>query len=368
MADASNPVALKVIYLTSKRAEERSVLSAMSWVEHREVNFHLRSNSLITILKNMKDFLVLLLKFKPDLLLLEQPGGLTSVVIIAKFIFGVPYAVRLKGDFWRAYAEIKLNIPYKEKLVLLLNYVSGAMVIRHASILLPVAEHLAAVFRRNLAYDKEIHTVHLPLGNHGTEDSSSSDIDGINDKKFVLTVTNFNFWAKVSPLLDAMEITAPILNDAGFVWVILGDGHFYDEFMLLARERVKSENLVFMGRREPWAYYRGASALFYISGADGLPNVVLESFASKLPVIMDAGCPAVGFVRDNMTGYIIDFSNRDMVRAFVDKYAATGFGAAETVDNAYQYATEEFSVQRIASQLGAAFDKLVAGQGKRREP
>ncbi len=320
-----------------------------------------------TSLKSILQVFEVVNKFKPDLILLEWPGFLSAVSLIIKRILKVPLIVRVKGDLWQTYAEIDHNLPLYEKLAKYLNYKAGNMILEHADAILPISDHIGDITRGKLRTSKPMFTVYIPFIEAPYKDLNDSvnpeNIFLHTHEEFVLTVTNFNFWAKVEPLLHAIKKITPVIKELGVEWIILGDGFFFEKFKQSVRESIDSESIRFMGRQNPNWFYSKARALVYISGMDGLPNVLLEASYFKLPTVINKECDSVEFIVNGYNGIIADFDDRSQVRDILHKIVNDNEYRNAMSDNSYSYLQEHFSVRQVSSQLEKAINYSLADSG-----
>jgi glycosyltransferase involved in cell wall biosynthesis len=295
--------------------------------------------NILIIFKTVKDF-------RPDILLLEGPNLFSAISVILKKLYGIPMAVMVRGDGWQQYAEIDHDVPVYEKLSKLLNFKAGQYVLKNSDAIFPLSNNLKKIVEKNLKVDKLIQVVNITY----------KELDKDNDKKpelpenFVLTVTNFNYWAKVEPLLHAIKLVSPVVKESGWTWIILGDGFFYDSFKQALNDEVDWGTVKLLGRQNPYPFYKSAKALFYISGMDALPNVLLESFLYKLPVVINRDCPAVEFVLNN-NGFVINFDDLQAVRDMIRHLKEDREAVSKVAEKAHNYVTKQFSVENVSGQL-----------------
>ncbi len=321
----------------------------------KEASFHLRSRGVYSTLKNIFHLFETVNEFKPDLILVETPGLITSIAILLKRIYKIPIVSRLKGDNWKAYLEIKQGMPLKEKIARYLNYRAGMILLRHAEAILPISNHIANVINKNLKQKKPLYIVNIPFRKLDRPDKSEiCDVEA----KFILTVTNFNFWDKIEPLIDKINKLSTILIENELTWVILGDGLFMDRFKGELKKKISSNVVKLLGLKNPYSYYRKALAMFYISGTDGLPNVLLESFYYKLPVIIDAQCPAAEFIQQNKNGIIADFNDLQYVKTLIRNLKEDD-NLRTISETAHKYVVEQFSVENVSKQLEKALYNIM---------
>lgn len=89
------------------------------------------------------------------------------------------------------------------------------------------------------------------------------------------------------------------------VLMVIGDGYFMQELKFLAENLGISKEVVFFGHRDDLLEFYNAMDIFVISSfSEGLPLVLLEAMACKVPVVVtDVG--AIGEVVDNNTSGIV---------------------------------------------------------------
>jgi glycosyltransferase involved in cell wall biosynthesis len=101
-----------------------------------------------------------------------------------------------------------------------------------------------------------------------------------------------------NPLLLLEILRDAVERDPRWRLEICGDGMMLDELSSRAGEMGLSDRVTLHGHvafgGELWAHYRTAHALVHVSMTEGVPQVLIEAFASRLPVV----ATAVGAVAD----------------------------------------------------------------------
>ena len=342
---------IKILYISSKRAKERDLLSHLRTIEFKEIQIHLRSDK-IKFINKLISLFTYIKTFKPDMLLLEGPAMFSLIAVFIKKFFRIPYAVRIKGDFEREYAENEYDIPFYEKIIKYLNYKSGTVVLKHADAILPISNYVGTAIKEELNISKPIYTVHIPYHKVDKDFELNLNIP----QKFILSVTNFNFWGKVKPLGDITTIIAPILKEYDFSWVILGDGYFFNKFIQIYN---KHKNVKFLGRQNPYPFYKKAKALFYISGMDGLPNVLLEASLFKLPIVIDKNSPAAEFIKNGYNGLVVNCGNIEKVENVIRDLISSHKLREKLGITAFNHVKKNFSVEKISSDFEKILYKIL---------
>jgi glycosyltransferase involved in cell wall biosynthesis len=105
-----------------------------------------------------------------------------------------------------------------------------------------------------------------------------------------------------NPLLLLEVLRDAAAHDPRWRLEICGDGLMLDELSQRAREMGLSDRVTLHGHvkfgRELWTHYRAAHALVHVSMTEGMPQVLIEAFAARLPVV----ATAVGAVADVVCG------------------------------------------------------------------
>jgi glycosyltransferase involved in cell wall biosynthesis len=141
-------------------------------------------------------------------------------------------------------------------------------------------------------------------------------------------------------------------------WVLLGDGFFLKRFKIEVESEISSGVIKILGRKNPNSFYKKAKALFYISGMDGLPNVLLEALLFKLPIIMDKYCPAVEFFNNGsvrITNFNDKFCLQDTIRLIIQDYSQF----KKMSEKAYLDYRDRFSVRNVSRQLEGALSAVI---------
>lgn len=348
---------MKVLYVSSKRSEERVLLSCISGLEFEEINLHIKSSSYMDIIRRIITIRSRIKHFSPDIMLFESAALYSIIPALMAKLYNIPYAVRFKGDVWNEYSQIKHDISLFNKAARFVNYSTGIWVLKHASIILPNADHFCSLIERNLRVKKLIHTVRYTPNYDILK--RNNGMSCLIDERYVLTVTNFNFWEKVSPLISAIKNISHCVKNNGFSWFVLGEGCFLEKLRAAVKDEIESGSVKLLGWQDPNQYYRSASSLFYLSLADGLPNVLLEASIHRLPIVMNKECPAIDFIEDGYNGIVLDFDNLKLVEEVIERLVIDDEWIKSLGNNAYEHVKENYSIEKVSDELRIALDKIV---------
>lgn len=182
--------------------------------------------------------------------------------------------------------------------------------------------------------------------------------------KHILTVFNTNFKAKTQGLIDYIPAVVSVLrnNYPRARYTIIAPGRNYDMVKSFIDEKYPIMQLEGIIDLLGWVdnvedYYRKADVLAYFSYQDGCPNVILEAWAARLPIVANycewsaeliqdgyegllAVTPAdasflIGFVLDNpmIAAKIADYGQRKVLAGYTHEYVGRMLG--NIVDNYY---------------------------------
>jgi glycosyltransferase involved in cell wall biosynthesis len=340
---------LRVLYLSHKRGEERELLRRAPGVRFEEVSLVLRRDLGRRFLASLGRIRSLLADFRPAVVLVETPGLWLLPVVHLVRRRGVPLAVRYKGDLWAEFAEFRAPLAPGVRLAKLGNFAGGRASLRAADLVLPLTGTLARTLARRLRPGTRVEVV--PLAAAAPDPAPPPAPAGL-PRPFVLSVTNFHFWAKVAPMLEAIPAVEAVLEKLDLDWIVLGDGAFFERAAaLVARFRGRVR---LAGRQDARGYYAARPrALLHLSGLDALPNVLLEAWTRDLPVVMNRDCPAAELTLEAGSALLVDRQDPRGFDAFARLVAAEDERLA-LGRRGGAWARERFAADRVAGELAVA--------------
>jgi len=159
-------------------------------------------------------------------------------------------------------------------------------------------------------------------------------------------------------LLRSLLLIAPEFPDVHWVWV--GEGPLKDPLRKLASARGVADRWHVLGRREDIpALMRGAAGLILSSRWEGMPNVVLEALAARLPVIATRVEGIEELIQPGETGWVVPAADpaelanaqRELLTDPVRGQRFAGLGR--------QRLEERFDWDRMAGQYAALYHELL---------
>jgi glycosyltransferase involved in cell wall biosynthesis len=160
-------------------------------------------------------------------------------------------------------------------------------------------------------------------------------------------------------LVDAM---APLL-DAHRQLVIVGDGPERESLHLRVAATWRTDFAHLVGARKDVENWLAAFDVFALtSHTEGLPLVLLEAMAMRLPVISTAVGGVPDLVEDGVTGFLIQPGDRAALSKQLTWLASRPAAALEVAEVARNAVLERYTTERMARDYEALYEGLVRTQ------
>lgn len=177
------------------------------------------------------------------------------------------------------------------------------------------------------------------------------------------------FFGRLSPVkrVDILIRTAAILErtaPGGYLFHVFGDGPLRAELEVLARECGVSQAVQFMGfASEPAPCLRAMDAMLLTSDHEGLPMIVLEAMALRVPVISHAVGAIPEVLGGGTMGTLIQGQRpEDYARAIQHLRAAPEDLAAKT-ERAFEQVTRRYSAEETVREYIDIYRELSGQPG-----
>ena len=153
-----------------------------------------------------------------------------------------------------------------------------------------------------------------------------------------------------------VDILMVASREAGLDLTICGDGPERARLQQLAGEGVH-----FVGHRpDVWAYMKSAAFVASLSAFEGRPNVVLEAFAARVPVIL-SDIPAHRDIADDRCAWFVQERDTAGVAQAMREILAGGAQVQERVSEARRR-VEDDSVESMVGAFEAIYDLVLRGK------
>lgn len=144
--------------------------------------------------------------------------------------------------------------------------------------------------------------------------------------------------------------------------VVVGDGPERANLEQLAGELgLGPERVRFVGQRQDVPRLLGeADVLVHCSDDEGMPNVVLEAMAARLPVITTPAGDAKFLVQDGANGYVVPFDDTRAMAERLVRLAREPELRSTMGHEGRKRVEREYSFDRLAERLLAIYEVLLA--------
>lgn len=243
-------------------------------------NFSMLPNK--DIMKNIKYAVKLwavILEYRPHVILSHGSWSALLLYIYAR-LTSVKFVMRVGGNIdIEARTQPELEIKRSSRIYSRLHYKVVTFNLKHADKVIVVSSQLA-------------------IGKNTLVIPTPCDIDRfskpkINEhRRLILSITNANFEDKVYSLLPVVHTITQLMKERDdFDYMIIGYGILWKEFKEKLRQQypgIYDTRLIVLDKViNIWEYYQRACMLVYYSNHDVCPNVVMEAWASKTPIIIN---------------------------------------------------------------------------------
>jgi colanic acid/amylovoran biosynthesis glycosyltransferase len=145
--------------------------------------------------------------------------------------------------------------------------------------------------------------------------------------------------------------------------VIVGDGPKRNRLQELARELGLGDSVLFagaVGQDEIAAHYDAADVLVHASFAEGIPVVLMEAMAHRLPVVAASVMGVGELVRDGENGLLVRPGRPDELASAVERLAADPKLRQTMGEHGRRTVESEFDVSSSAARLRDLFARYAA--------
>ena len=134
--------------------------------------------------------------------------------------------------------------------------------------------------------------------------------------------------------------------------VIIGDGPEKAKLKTRISKSGLEKNVILVDsvpHNELGDYYQAADIFILNSGYEGLPHVLLEALAMKVPVIASniGGNPEV--IEDNVNGYLFEYNNKEQIKEKISQLLSNKEKQKQFI-NAGLKKLEQFSFSKMIQQ------------------
>lgn len=247
-------------------------------VEPPSINFHGIGFALKAGYKYLRSY-------QPDTIMnVSQPYPLGAAIALLGPSFDVRTVVRITGNYMEEKRLSERYIEYVYRHVYH-NVVLNSIYTR-ADVVLPVGKRIARHLVSNGFRSTKVRVCPQPFDAEQFSKRSDSLIAkkriGIQDaKKTILFVGRLSWGKGADRLVEIIDRVSK--NSDEFQFCVVGDGKYKKYIEEYDDGKAVSEGLV--ERRNIHKYYKAADLFVYPTRKDGLPNVIIEAIAARVPIV-----------------------------------------------------------------------------------
>lgn len=151
------------------------------------------------------------------------------------------------------------------------------------------------------------------------------------------------------------------LKEFNWQWQIAGDGPQMHALQSLAKALGIGERVIFLGwqsREQLMECYQQANLFVFPSRHEGMPNAMLESMASGLPVIASCIAGSEELVVDGKNGFLVPSEDVEALREALKKMLSDAPLRKQMGAASRQHAEESYSWESTAQQYALLLEKV----------
>jgi len=293
-----------------------------------------------------------------DVIISHEPGPICLVAAREARRAGCPFVARWRLDPWQEYGDEM----YQRKFFGLKSAWGKRMlnqIIGQTDLIVPVSRTLGDITIERTGCDPAtVIPVPIPVDTERFapgDPAAARAALGIEHEHVITIALVFYYEEKIRGLAEFLPgLRALVDAHDDTAVLIVGDGLRREQFEADHAKVLDHPGIIMHGRGEDMPLVYRASDLFcHFSFFDSCPNVILEAWASGVPVVVNDYRPLTDLLSAERTGVVLDNSARpDDVREALEARAAMG-------DEGRREALEEFSYEAVGRRLVEALERVV---------
>lgn len=168
---------------------------------------------------------------------------------------------------------------------------------------------------------------------------------------------------KNHPLL--LQAVTALKNDYPDIrLLVVGDGEERAVLEQLSSELGLGGMVIFLGNcSDIPVILKASDALVLCSISEGLPLVLLEGMAARIPVVVTTGANRAGLIKHGVNGIVAGATLEELAAAIASALAAKGSSSAMT-DAAYNILIDRYSIKKTADSYLRLYGRCQSRQGR----
>lgn len=198
-------------------------------------------------------------------------------------------------------------------------------------------------------------------------DEFSVKIDGAEQRKQLgLSAEDFVYLivARLTPVKDHATLLSAFKKvkaaSPRAKLLIAGEGPLDAPLKAQAKELGLGDSVRFLGNRRDIAQLHRAANVFVLSSVkEGMPIVLLEAMASKLPVVVTNGGGSPEIVLDRKTGLVVPSQNPDAMAAALSWMEKNPAEAGQMGERGRDRVLEQFTFEKMVNAYYSVYDEAM---------
>jgi glycosyltransferase involved in cell wall biosynthesis len=174
----------------------------------------------------------------------------------------------------------------------------------------------------------------------------------LQNKKILLTICRLHYPKDVKTLIKSINL----LKDEDLVLFIVGDGPDRKELEELVNNLNLQEKIKFLGfKKEVKEILKDADIFILSTRWEGLPIVILEAWASKVPIIASNVHGIKSLIENEKDGLFFEFGNEKDLAEKIKILLENEEMRKKLSENGFVKVTKKFNVERMTNQYELLF-------------
>ncbi len=215
------------------------------------------------------------------------------------------------------------------------------------------------ISREKVTEDK-VKVIYNGIDSKEIDNSSNKDLDINIDKKNNHVLGFIGRLNKQKGLKYLIKALAK-LKQKNINLIIIGEGPEKDNLKKLSKELEIEDNIYFVGHRnKAWQYLNNFDLFILPSLWEGMPNVVLEAMAKKLPIIATKVGGTPELIKNNKNGFLLEPANVEELIEKINYVLSLNSEEKERIGElARQTVEEKFSIKEMLSKYECLYTNLL---------
>ena len=345
-----------------KRISERHEITVVAYTD---VKTPIKNTRLISVSKR-QPLPIRLTKFflkiyqvskKVDVIYVQNPMAAGLPVYLATLITQKPFVVKFVGD--EAWERARQNRRTEKTLEEFLKNPEGGIrtglmmwvqkiVLNKASIVTTPSSYL----RDEIIKTYKVPAERVVVNYNASERPLILPFPPQKKRHQILTIARLVTWKGVDGLIKALSVVKERFSDTTLI--VAGDGPELENLRNLSKQLKLEDSIKFLGnvsKAEIWQLCMNSNVFVLNSAYEGLPHVILESFAAELPVIATNISGTNEVVYHEKTGLLVDPGNPESLAKAIERIFNNDTLAKSLSQNALKLLEEKFSWKAHLTKL-----------------